>query len=592
MANKKTLAWVACAALLLPLLAVPAAAWSISASYWSGYGQPSYAYPAYGYYAPTYYAPSSGVYYAPSYSSQSSSSQYYYSSSTSSSTTSVTYNAPASASSSSQDSTQSYCGDGWCSQGETAQNCPQDCSPGAYCGDGVCNNGETAESCPYDCEITVSITSATYCGDSVCNGAETPYSCAGDCGHPPYCGDSVCNGTETKYNCPQDCGLAPYCGDSVCNGAETKYNCPTDCGLPPYCGDGICNGDETPYSCSLDCGNPSCTNPTGVLGATTCSGKQMLVCMNGFWEFSRSVQCCNTGDCPLGYKCVQNSCQLNLYCGDGVCSSGENQQNCPQDCGYPPYCGDGVCGSGETKYNCPQDCGYPPSCGDGVCNGDETCATCPVDCGICYYCGDGVCNSQTENQLNCPQDCGSPVNREILLAAPDDCQEIIRGESGSYSLILYNYGDFDETVSVLIYGPTAAWFSMSAPVNVPAGGSELVTLNLSVPVAADPGLYNISVTASNTRVSASAELKLDVRLEPLEGAIPVGGNASESQETGSGIDETSTLVSGAFIAGDLVIPVWLLLVGALLVLAVLFIFLSGRVTRHRTYVLATDGGSR
>ncbi|MEM3690627.1 MAG: hypothetical protein QXZ40_02790, partial [Candidatus Micrarchaeia archaeon] len=44
-------------------------------------------------------------------------------------------------------------------------------------------------------------------------------------------------------------------------------------------------------------------------------------------------------------------------CGDGVCTSGENCQNCAADCSC--YCGDGVCTSGEDCNNCAADCGCP-----------------------------------------------------------------------------------------------------------------------------------------------------------------------------------------------------------------------------------------
>ena len=47
------------------------------------------------------------------------------------------------------------------------------------------------------------------------------------------------------------------------------------------------------------------------------------------------------------------------------------------------FCGDGVCDSGENCLNCPQDCGVCFYCGDGVCNGNETCSSCPQDCGVC-----------------------------------------------------------------------------------------------------------------------------------------------------------------------------------------------------------------
>lgn len=67
------------------------------------------------------------------------------------------------------------------------------------------------------------------------------------------------------------------------------------------------------------------------------------------------------------------------FCGDYVCGVGEDEWNCPNDCGTST-CGDGACNRGETSATCPQDCGT--RCGDNVCNGAETAETCGMDCGL------------------------------------------------------------------------------------------------------------------------------------------------------------------------------------------------------------------
>jgi hypothetical protein len=105
-------------------------------------------------------------------------------------------------------------------------------------------------------------------------------------------------------------------------------------------------------------------------------------------------------------------------CPDGNCDPGEDQCNCPQDCGTPPtnevpnstcqdgedndcdtytdcddadcatdpacICNDnGTCESGEDCYNCPGDCvsgGGSPGCGNGTCEPGEDCNSCPADC--------------------------------------------------------------------------------------------------------------------------------------------------------------------------------------------------------------------
>ncbi len=490
----------------------------------------------------------------------------------------------------SQGSTQSpttRCGDGWCSGSETQHSCPADCGPLPYCGDGVCSNGETPQSCRYDCEEPEP---ETYCGDGRCNGAETKYSCPNDCGHPAYCGDGTCNGAETRQSCPEDCGLAPYCGDGKCDLDESRYNCAKDCGLPPYCGDGKCDNDESPYSCSLDCGAAKCTNPAGEEGDKTCDGKQQLVCRDGNWDFYKSVQCCDSGDCPIGYVCNNNHCDLRTFCGDGRCLDRESPYNCPQDCAVkiapPIVCPQPPCQQQPRDY-----------CGDGVCNGDETCASCSQDCGACYTCGDGVCNTQTENQQNCPQDCGEPARHQIGLRITDECQEIEQGMEGSFTLLVENRGNVPETLSLTASGPLAPWVGQPATVTVLDGASESWGLVVEVPEDMSPGLYDINVAASNNDVQDAIVLHVDVKLPPLENGIEVGN------ETGGG-NLTESGPTGAFLAGELIIPDWAFVLAILAVIALLFIFLISRTNgtsvkhsrlhviseRVREPTLTADGG--
>jgi sialate O-acetylesterase len=83
------------------------------------------------------------------------------------------------------------------------------------------------------------------------------------------------------------------------------------------------------------------------------------------------------------------------------------------------YCGDGTCDPGEDQCNCPDDCGMPPStetsCTDGIDNDCDTYVDCDdSDClgdPACPYCGDGTCD-EDEDQCNCPEDCGTPPSTE------------------------------------------------------------------------------------------------------------------------------------------------------------------------------------
>lgn len=63
------------------------------------------------------------------------------------------------------------------------------------------------------------------------------------------------------------------------------------------------------------------------------------------------------------------------FCGDGICSSPETPNSCPNDC--EAVCGDGRCSANEDPFSCPVDCGF---CGDGRCEPGETKQSCPSDC--------------------------------------------------------------------------------------------------------------------------------------------------------------------------------------------------------------------
>lgn len=62
---------------------------------------------------------------------------------------------------------------------------------------------------------------------------------------------------------------------------------------------------------------------------------------------------------------VREGGEATAICGDGVCSTGENNANCPADCPaptpLPAVCGNDVCESGESNANCPADCPAEPT---------------------------------------------------------------------------------------------------------------------------------------------------------------------------------------------------------------------------------------
>lgn len=157
---------------------------------------------------------------------------------------------------------------------------------------------------------------------------------------------------------------------------------------------------------------------------------------------------------------------------DGTCESGEDCNNCPNDCvgsSGSAVCGNGVCEPGEdctscgdcsgkqngkfsNRYCCsgtpggqggdnPVDCsdnrcssgGYQCSatlpsfcCGDSSCDAGEDSINCLIDCPA-PVCGDSSCDSG-EDQCNCAGDCGTPPSSETGMCTDgqdNDCDLLV-----------------------------------------------------------------------------------------------------------------------------------------------------------------------
>jgi len=199
------------------------------------------------------------------------------------------------------------------------------------------------------------------------------------------------------YPCESTCGDNILECNEVCDGADL--------------------GDETCQSQGFDSGILKCNS--NCQGFDT-SGCKYYECGNGVKEGAE--------------KCDGSDFGVTL-CSDFGCTGGELTctENCTIDtstCTDCPACdNDGLCESGEDCSNCPNDCIIGGYCGDGICDpSKENCITCASDClgktngrwDRQYCCGDGDtwypfgCDERCrENGLQCgevtPSCCGNGV---------------------------------------------------------------------------------------------------------------------------------------------------------------------------------------
>ena len=104
------------------------------------------------------------------------------------------------------------CSDGIKNQNEVNTDCGGVCPACVVtptCMDGIQNQGETGVDCGGPCaacQSWIPVPGELYCGDSYCTSGETTTNCAKDCLlYNNHCGDGTCANWENKDNCPYDC---------------------------------------------------------------------------------------------------------------------------------------------------------------------------------------------------------------------------------------------------------------------------------------------------------------------------------------------------------------------------------------------------
>ena len=248
------------------------------------------------------------------------------------------------------------CGDGVCGDGEDPCTCPDDClteevccqasdCPQPYCGpccyvecvdfactgdlwlddccwNGECEEGETPENCPDDCQVP--------CADDF------------DCPYKMKCQDGGC----VDVGCVEKGGLLPgaispeyldHMATECCEGLDQiSYagNYDEDCQFVPLaggpsgacteCGNGACEEQETKCNCPDDCPSTPCIPE----GDAQCDYEDWTMeCCPGLVPVSM-IPVDEDGQCgialPCGFVCTR--------CGDGECGIAENKCNCEEDC--------------------------------------------------------------------------------------------------------------------------------------------------------------------------------------------------------------------------------------------------------------------
>ena len=244
-----------------------------------------------------------------------------------------------------------------------------DCGQERGCGDAVCDSagGESRASCGIDCQCDAPID---------CLGGDWPVRCMGRwvceahrceasvCGPEGGCGDGICEPEmgEGPRSCGADCDrpLRPACAsDAEC--PVNQWCNPCGAASCPGCAD--CVAACAPHECETE-REAQCNEPR-----PQCDEGFVAVVREGCWSCVDRATCEEREPPPM--DCVPDGGRRAVHpdalpCCPGLVSIGcdrpsaETGGMCRRGCvgaSYCTACGDGACGDGENDCNCPQDCG-------------------------------------------------------------------------------------------------------------------------------------------------------------------------------------------------------------------------------------------
>ncbi len=202
--------------------------------------------------------------------------------------------------------------------------------------------------------------------------------CSGDsqCDDGLFCnGEEACVGgfcREDSNQCPgqtcdedmDECGPSTCNSDNSCDLTENCNSCPDDCVSndgSQSCGDGICqpNNGEDCLSCASDCRGKQKGSPS----SRYCCGADVD---------------CTDARCNADTWICDDTQPISYCCGDGACDPGENQCDCPVDCGAPTFFTEANCTDGvDNDCDSLTDGADPDCCGQkgGACFADADCCS-------------------------------------------------------------------------------------------------------------------------------------------------------------------------------------------------------------------------
>jgi hypothetical protein len=283
------------------------------------------------------------------------------------------------------------CGDHYCDSCDLRGN-----------GAETCGNDDTAPSCKTDCGIC----NPVFCGNRQCDSkdGETCENCPEDCCGVDVCPDATCGPTEDCHSCPQDCGTCPICGDQICNGEETCFcsDCPCDQGMTcnqagecvaAACPNGVCDADEDYVLCPSDCGTFFCEpNMSCSQQGFQCVGPSAFkVCASPSSDICPLLSGQTAISCLIDGQAVQAACDVVAQflgpstCNGACCVCAPTEQ-------VEATCSDGL----------DNDCDGLIDCKDDDCNGSSG------GQGTCQFGTETTCNDSFDNDGNGLTDCADP----------------------------------------------------------------------------------------------------------------------------------------------------------------------------------------